>query len=263
MLPTPSTSHIDINKIYEPAEDSYLLLDTLSSATEIEFLRRRFCSLGHANGTMAAPLMLEIGTGSGVVLAFLSAHAKTIFGTSNVLAIGTDINRFACSASAKTVQQTCRSAPIDGTQDNGLRGQAQLLTILNADLSTPFRSGEVDVLIFNPPYVPSTKVPMALPSVSDASTFEHDSHLLSLSYEGGRDGMEVTNRFLAQLPYVLNQTRGVAYTVLCQQNHPEKVIERILEWSSDWSVDIVGRSGSRAGWEKLVVIRISRNKHDR
>ena len=261
MLPTPSTSHVDTDKIYEPAEDSYFFLDTLSSASEIEFLRHRFCSEKFADGAGSAPLVLELGTGSGVVLAFLSAHAKTIFGTSDVLAIGSDINRFACIASAETVQQACRSTRVNGAKDNSSRqGHAQLLTILNADLTAPFRLGEVDVLIFNPPYVPSDEVPKAPPSVRGECTFEHDSHLLSLSYEGGEDGMEVTNRCLAQLPYVLNHTRGVAYILLCQHNHPEKVIERILGWDSHWSVVVVGRSGKKAGWEKLVIIRISRSK---
>ena len=42
MLPTPSTSHVNYNRIYEPAEDSFLLLDTLASPSETTFLRIRF-----------------------------------------------------------------------------------------------------------------------------------------------------------------------------------------------------------------------------
>ena len=77
MLPTPSTSHVAFERVYEPAEDSYLLLDTLSSETEKAFLQVRF------NGTPTnspAPFVVEIGTGSGVVLSFVDAHTETSLG---------------------------------------------------------------------------------------------------------------------------------------------------------------------------------------
>ena len=261
MLPTPSTSHVDTDRVYEPAEDSYLLLDTLSSTSEIRFLNERFCCKKSKKPTSPPPLVLEVGTGSGVVLAFVSAHAKTIFGTSNVLVIGSDVNRFACSASRETIQQTCKAFDKDSCQKATSAGQAHLLTILNADLTAPFRPGVVDMLVFNPPYVPSAKVPTFARADTEARAFDHDSHLLSLSYEGGKDGMEVTNRLLTQLQAVLNEERGVAYILLCQQNQPAEVIDRIKNWGKCWSVDVVGSSGKKAGWEKLVIIRICRSKH--
>ena len=63
MLPTPDTSHVPYKRVYEPAEDSYLLLDTLSSAVETEYLQKAFPDI--------APLVVEVGTGSGVVLVFV------------------------------------------------------------------------------------------------------------------------------------------------------------------------------------------------
>ena len=71
MLPTPDTSHVSYDQIYEPAEDSYLLLDTLSSASETTFLRSHF-------RTGPAPLVVEVGTGSGVVLAFVVAPVSLL-----------------------------------------------------------------------------------------------------------------------------------------------------------------------------------------
>ena len=275
MLPTPSTSHVDANRIYEPAEDSYLLLDTLSSANETHFLKQHFGQSGTQtrNTPNPSPIVLEIGTGSGVVLAFVTAHAEAIFGRRDVLALGTDVNRLACQATKRTVLQTCEGCTRDmplGLQRNSSQSTGLLLATLGADLASAIRGGMVDVLIFNPPYVPSASVPEiqgddldSEPYSADAKSriesFEHDSRLLALSYEGGVDGMEVTNRLLEQLPHVLNSDNGVAYILLCQQNRPEEVMQRIRKWVGGWRVEVVGRSGKVAGWEKLSIIRIWRS----
>ena len=100
MLPTPSTSHVSFSTIYEPAEDSFLLLDTLSNSTEKTWLASRFSPGAH----FPIPLVLEVGTGSGVVIAFLAANARDIFGR-DVLAMGVDANEDACGATAVTVRR--------------------------------------------------------------------------------------------------------------------------------------------------------------
>ena len=87
MLPTPSTDHVDFERIYEPAEDSYLLLDTLSSESEKAFLRERFSSLSQEQH-IPPPFVVEIGTGSGVIISFVDAHVGIIFGRSDILTAG-------------------------------------------------------------------------------------------------------------------------------------------------------------------------------
>ncbi|KAL9096269.1 MAG: hypothetical protein Q9163_006452, partial [Psora crenata] len=250
MLPTPSTSHVNPDRVYEPAEDSYLLLDTLSSSAETQFLSQHFQSDLPVNKRAGSPLVFEVGTGSGVVLAFITSHARLLFGRADVLALGSDINRFACSASQTTARQTSQEA----ATENAAGSCGELLTVLHADLASPLRGGAIDVLISNPPYVPSPQIPHLPDDVerrAEDNNFEYDSYLLSISYEGGKDGMEVTNRLLEQLPDVLNQDRGVAYILLCQQNNPAEVIARIRGWGKSWTVKVVGASGRRAGWEKL------------
>ena len=272
MLPTPSTSHVDPDRIYEPAEDSYLLLDTLSSTNETNFLKHHFGQSGtqSRNAPTPSPIVLEVGTGSGVLLAFVTTNAEAIFGRPDILALGTDVNNFACQATKQTVLQTCEGCARD--MPSGLRrtpseSTGLLLATLKADLASPIRGGMIDVLIFNPPYVPSAGVPDiqgdtldSEPAPDDAKSraesYERDSRLLALSYEGGVDGMEVTNRLLEQLPHVLNRNKGVAYILLCQQNRPEEIIQQIYNWVGDWYVEVVGRSGKVAGWEKLCIIRI-------
>lgn len=252
MLPTPDTSHVPYERVYEPAEDSFLLLDTLSSGPETAFLHR---SLAHG----PAPLVLEVGTGSGVVLAFVHAHARAILGRRSVLTAGVDLNAFASRATAATV----RRAELEHPASHGL-----CLGACVADLATPWARGAVDLLIFNPPYVPTEEVPSRgrVPSHDPADiclpSFDTDSYLLSLSYAGGRDGMETTARLISSLPDILSP-RGCAYILLCAQNRPEQVKERILELGPAWMVCTVGSSGKTAGREKLEVIRTWRDASHR
>ncbi|KAL5384719.1 hypothetical protein DPSP01_005156 [Paraphaeosphaeria sporulosa] len=249
MLPTPSTSHVCFDRVYEPAEDSFLLLDTLSSNSEAAFLQNRF-----SNAQTTPPLVLEVGVGSGVVLAFTAANAERIFGREDILTIGTDINSFACQAAAQTIRTAITEYG---------HGKTVSLDVVNGDLASCLRPRSVDVFIFNPPYVPADLPDFArhekynvLPDGQKKTTFEQDSYLLELSYAGGEDGMVVTNRMLDQIPEILSRGRGVAYVLLCAQNRPEAVKQRIRQWGAGWLTETVGSSGKQAGWEKLQIVRI-------
>lgn len=248
MLPTPDTSHVPYERVYEPAEDSFLLLDTLSSDSERAFLRDEF--------SHTTPLVVELGTGSGVVLAFVHAHAETLFGTRRVLTAGVDMNAYACRATVATA----RRAQADNPATHGV-----YLGSCMGDLAAPWRDGCVDVLVFNPPYVPTPEMPArpedwadAVPAPGQTPSFDDDSYLLSLSYAGGMDGMETTDRLIERLPQILSP-RGCAYILLCAQNKPNEVKKRIEAFGPEWRALTVGSSGKTAGWEKLQVIRIWRD----
>jgi len=266
MLPTPDTSHVSYNRVYEPAEDSFLLLDVLSSPAEKVFLTRRFPP------SSPPPLVLEVGTGSGVVIAFLTAQAQPIFGRQDVLSAGVDVNRFACADTAETVRRSVQqpSGRVEQVGDSGgsVASHGQFLGAFLGDLVSPWRADQVDVLVFNPPYVPTEELPdppeqapdigAMIHGTSREAAFKRDGHLLSLSYAGGRDGMETTNRLLDALPSVLS-SRGCAYVLLCEQNRPELVKRRLLEqYGPGWAAETVGTSGKTAGWEKLQIVRIWR-----
>ncbi|CAN8098637.1 unnamed protein product [Discula destructiva] len=256
MLPTPDTSHVSYSQVYEPAEDSFLLLDTISSADETAFLHQRFATKPN-NPT---PLVVEVGTGSGVVIGFVTAQARTLFGVP-ILTAGVDINSFACSATEATVRKAVAENPCT---------HGHFLGTLRGDLLGPLADSQVDVLIFNPPYVPTEEVPAQDErliveeegAVSASARFERDSHLLSLSYAGGRDGMEITDKLIDALPSALS-ARGCAYILLCAGNKPEEVKARVMEAGSEWRVLTVGDSGKQAGWEKLQIIRIWREDTER
>ena len=310
MLPTPDTSHVDYGRVYEPAEDSFLLLDTLSSAEETAFLHDRFgprCSEpsrepgGSRAGSRSHPaaiFVLEVGTGSGVVIGFVAAQARALFGgggggerrnsdkaagtgggddeSVSVLCAGVDLNRFACRATAETVRraQLAEEAEAEAETREGGDGNgpaAEWLDCVQGDLVSAWRPGCVDVLIFNPPYVPTPELPQREREEGSAgqggllledrdgreTSFEEDSFLLSLSYAGGKDGMETTDRLIEEIPSILSQ-RGCAYLLLCAQNRPDEVKERIRGWGSEWKAETVGSSGKKAGWERLQILRIWR-----
>lgn len=202
-----------------------------------------------------------------MVLAFATAHAQILFGRGDVCSLGVDVNTFACVGTSETVKGAVRDsqAELGGTQ-----GQKAgiWLDAVNATLTSCLRPHSVDILLFNPPYVPSESVPSpALLSsyqrgqeqevLDRHKVFERDSNCLALATDGGADGMEVTNQLLEEVPTILSE-RGVAYVLLCAQNKPEEVKKRIREWSAGWEVETVGDSGKKGGWEKLQIVRIAR-----
>ncbi|KFY26541.1 hypothetical protein V493_04024 [Pseudogymnoascus sp. VKM F-4281 (FW-2241)] len=190
MLPTPTTTHVPFTHIYEPAEDSYLLLDTFSSPPLTTLFRSLFpLTSPSSTSPSPSPLILEIGTGSGVVLAFLTAHASTIFGRPDVLAWGIDINEHACRATEETVSVALREVAA-GNESKGVKSGMYVGNCLG-DLTTAVRTGSVDVLVFNPPYVPTEDVPVLregdgdkdAPSDRDEA-YQRESRLLALNSEG-------------------------------------------------------------------------------
>ena len=265
MLPTPSTSHVNTDIIYEPAEDSFLLLDTLSSPTETSFLTQRFRPQKSFASTAShtSPLVVEIGVGSGIVISFVTAYAQHIFGRSDILTLGTDVNTFAAKAAAETVRKALHYRDTTGhvVKCNRTTGLPYLSSCV-ADLTSFLVNGTVDVLLFNPPYVPTDEIPEYIQQEKKNTDRSRDcndeSDLITLSWAGGVQGMEVTNRLLEQIQSVLSPERGVAYVLLCSQNKPLNVRDRVRSWGIHWSAEIVGSSGKTAGWEKLVVLRIAR-----
>lgn len=257
MLPTPDTSHVPYERVYEPAEDSFLLLDTLSSPSETQFLHDTFSPASSSKGI---PFVVELGTGSGVVLAFITAHAKTLFGTNQILSAGVDMNAFACRATITTVAKAQADSVAEGGGSEA--GHGLYLGSVMGDLAAPLRKQAVDVLVFNPPYVPTSEMPCRPETWTEdfaaKTTFDDDSYLLALSYAGGADGMETTDRLIEGLPEILSP-RGCAYVLLCAQNKPELVKARIQAWGDGWRALTVGTSGKTAGWEKLQIVRIWRD----
>ncbi|CAG5136453.1 unnamed protein product [Candidula unifasciata] len=121
----------DFNQVYEPAEDSFLLLDALEK--EDNFLQ-----------TLKPTVCVEVGCGSGICITFLSQLLEY-----PALFICTDINPKAAEM----------------TQLTALRnGKVVEIVVCNlVDTLEERLAGTVDVLLFNPPYVvtPSSEIASA------------------------------------------------------------------------------------------------------
>ncbi|XP_040477010.1 methyltransferase N6AMT1 isoform X5 [Ursus maritimus] len=154
---TPLHGHVGrgaFSNVYEPAEDTFLLLDALEAAAaeltgceEGEGLRGR--GLGRPGeaaakgeprkgGMLSAPrgveICLEVGSGSGVVSAFLASMIGP-----QALYMCTDINPEAAACTLETAH--CNKVHIQPVITDLVKG---LL---------PRLKEKVDLLVFNPPYV--------------------------------------------------------------------------------------------------------------
>ncbi|KAM8904395.1 methyltransferase N6AMT1 [Spinachia spinachia] len=130
-MSTPVYCHAgrgDFRDVYEPAEDSFLLMDALERDSEL-LQQMRPC------------VCVEVGSGSGAVSALLASLVGP-----GALFLCTDVNPAAARCTAKTAARN--RAPLQ-----------PVITSLVGGL-LPRLSGTVDVLLFNPPYVvtPSEEV---------------------------------------------------------------------------------------------------------
>ncbi|NWX10320.1 HEMK2 methyltransferase, partial [Caloenas nicobarica] len=213
-LPTPRYDHVGpdgpFGDVYEPAEDTFLLLDALEQdAARLREARVEIC--------------LEIGCGSGVVSAFL---ASSIIGSS-ALYICTDINPMAAYCTVETALL------------NNVHLQP-VITDLVEGLS-PRLNGEVDLLVFNPPYVvtPSEEV---------------ESHGIEASWAGGKKGREVMDRVFPLVPDLLS-AGGLFYLVTIKENNPDEILETMKKCGLE-GTRVLSR---QAGQEILTILKFKKS----
>ncbi|XP_071956315.1 methyltransferase N6AMT1-like isoform X2 [Antedon mediterranea] len=211
MFETPDISHLkakDYEHVYEPAEDTFLLLDALQK--DYAFIQK-----------IRPTLCIEVGCGSGTVTSFVS---KLLGSSAHCLA--TDINGHATLATMKTALQN-RQSP----------------DVIQMDLATSFLPrlhGQVDLILFNPPYVvtPSQEV-----GISDITS----------SWAGGVNGMEVTNRFLPCVCKLLS-TKSAFYMVAVKENKIDKIEQQMLA-TGLMMEEVLKRN---AGPERLFILKFTR-----
>uniref|UniRef100_A0A8C0TE40 Methyltransferase HEMK2 n=1 Tax=Canis lupus familiaris TaxID=9615 RepID=A0A8C0TE40_CANLF len=178
-FPTPLHGHVGrgpFSDVYEPAEDTFLLLDALEAA---------------AAELTGVEICLEVGSGSGVVSAFLASMIGP-----QALYMCTDINPEAAACTLETAH--CNNVSI----------QPVITDLVNGLL--PRLKEKVDLLVFNPPYVVTPPE-------------EVGSHGVEAAWAGGRNGREVMDRFFPLAPDLLSP-RGLFYLVTIKENNPEEIM---------------------------------------
>ncbi len=194
-IPDPDMSHLtsaDFKLVYDPSEDSFLLMDALS--LDRKFLASRFAATGQDKDGEAKHrgiLAVEIGVGSGIIL----THLARLLGTNTGVFLGTDINHDAAMRAQRTLDR------------NGVRGGV-IVTDLVSSIRERIR-GKVDVLVFNPPYVPTPSAEVREGGIAAA-------------WAGGIRGREVLDRLLPDVANLLSK-RGVFYLVTVLENDPAEV----------------------------------------
>lgn len=107
------------------------------------------------------------------------------------------------------------------------------LEAIHCDLATallPRWQHQVDVILFNPPYVPSADDDDDNHPENNSSTVSTTStiNLLAAAWDGGPgNGRQVIDRAIPQIEQLLRQTTGVAYLVTIDENQPQQVAQSI------------------------------------
>lgn len=217
MKPTPLTCQKE--NVYEPFEDSFFLLDCLES--EETYLNDRF----------KYPIIAEIGSGSGVITSFIPSVI-------NGVQLASDISMAACESTLATWQRNFNSKK---SKVDPVRG----------DLLNFLRPNTADIIVFNPPYVPSSELPSRF--INDCEITESDDKWVDFALDGGVDGMEITNRALERLDAYLSP-KGVAYILYIAPNRPETLESEMKKRGFDSKLI----NKRKAGRELLMVYRYSR-----
>jgi len=212
--PLPDLSHLstaDFEKVYEPSDDTFLLVDALSA--DAEELRRHHPTL-----------CLEVGSGSGCVITHLGRllpDAALIAGD-----VSADANRI---SAATGVANGCS------------------VNSVQMDLVGAIRPVTVDVLVFNPPYVPTSEEELA-----DAVATRD----ISAAWAGGSRGRRVLDRLLPSIGSVLSPS-GLFYLLGVVENEPDEIAALLREHAGLRSAVIAER---RAQNERLFVMRCQREQ---
>ncbi|ODM94710.1 eRF1 methyltransferase catalytic subunit MTQ2 [Orchesella cincta] len=205
--------------VYEPAEDSFLLLDALEQDLVKSF---------EESGSDDVLNILEVGCGSGIVSTALAKSEKLLNGRLPCV-FALDVNPNACLLTNKTGEA------------NQVATSSLHTILLDGRFCSrnPFRF-QFDLVICNPPYVPI---------LAGENTEDENSGLLQQSWDGGPDGNTFIIPFLSNVRHLLNNN-GSLYLLLSSWNNPEMLVQDVANPNGLTGVQVIKRT---AGRERLSV----------
>jgi len=186
-------------EVYDPAEDTFLLLQSIKITSQDK--------------------ILELGTGCGLITLECARRGAHV--------ISTDINPFAIQLTRRNIARN----------HHLLKGAIELR---QGDLFSVLNHNELfHIIIFNPPYLPTTKK-------------ERIGGWFDIATDGGKNGLTVTHRFLQKLHTHLYPS-GCAYFIFSTLSK-RSTLEQYLK-DGQLSSEIVARQ--RYNDEELDVYRVT------
>ncbi|MCP5113764.1 MAG: peptide chain release factor N(5)-glutamine methyltransferase [bacterium] len=177
-----------------PREETELL-----TLTCLEFIEEQ-----QAAG-VRAPKIIELGTGSGniAVLMALRIEEAKIYAS--------DISEEAVEVAASNVDRC---------------GVAERVTLLRGDMFEPFReiglTGATDLVVCNPPYIPSTSVDKLAPEIID--------HEPRVALDAGAYGINIFQRLIKGAPDFLRPGGMLAFEIGAGQ---DKIVSKLFRMAGD------------------------------
>jgi release factor glutamine methyltransferase len=224
-VPDPDLSHIHskyYQRVYEPGDDTFLLMTALDQTLR----------LGEFQGFV---FILEIGPGTGIV----SSHANNLIKSLGiqVFSFAVELNPVAAEICKLTLDQN--------------RNLGDVVIGNLSDCLIERLAHKVDVLIFNPPYVPSP-----VEEIGPQFQRSNSDSLISAAWAGGDRGRQVIDQFIPCVERLLSPN-GVLYLVLILENDPDEIISTLKKRYQIESTVINSKPSVR---EHLVILKCQFSK---
>lgn len=261
----PSLDHLgyrDYDDVYEPSDDTYLLLDALQYEFSSSILQNNNKNNKHRsssvldNGNTGSEneqddiaICLEIGCGSGVPSVYFRAQwidaqnnnkndDDTVFVLPPLISYVTDINPKALEVTQRTFAEAARLRLVNPHCTAATKATSTTIGMVEAvrcDLASallPRLEQCVSYLLFNPPYVPTPDADVYRFHThnDDNSNNCNDKDGIEASWAGGRRGRRVVDRAIPQMARILKRPHGVAYLVTVDDNRPCELGARFAQY---------------------------------
>jgi release factor glutamine methyltransferase len=212
----------DFQNVYEPAEDTFLLIDSILNDINLLKKNNYFIKNKDINS-------IEIGCGNGLIsCCYLNLLKELNITINNHFCV--DINKDAVNLTKKLINNY-------NLNNNTFFIESDLFN--NKLLSNKL----FNIIIFNPPYVTTDDL-------------EYQKALknkdIYASWAGGKNGSETIFKFIEQINNYINKNNGIIYLLLSKENEYENIIKIIFE-NLGFKFDVLMKR--KAVNEKLAVFK--------
>lgn len=181
----------DFQNVYEPAEDTFLLIDSL------------IFDINTWPNSKKNLVSVELGCGNGLVSCCFLDKIRSSEKCSDIKHYCIDVNKDAIDLTGRLI----RNYGLD-------KGVEFVLSDLFSNVSP---EEKFDIVIFNPPYV-----------TTDSEEYQRavDQKDIYASWAGGKEGSETIFKFIDEIKGRLNKD-GIIYLLLSHENNYNEIIRRI------------------------------------